>query len=528
MRSIISLLKNDKTLILIIFIFSVFINHFSGYRGVFPMDSFSHYDISYRILLGDHPFKDYWAVSGPFIDYFQSIFFYLFGTSWNSYILHASVLNGVISITTFLLFKKIGLKTFYSFIYSICFSILAYPSSGTPFVDHHSIFLSMLAIYFFIFTLQKESYFIWILLPIILALAFLSKQVPAFYFLLIIIFVSIYHFSLSSNKNVFIISLCFLGSSVTTLIIFFSFLNLFSINISNFIDQYILYPQSIGMERYSNLEYDFKNTFSNFKFIHVVFLIYSFFLLKNFLIKKNFHKHVEFKIYLIIFFSFVVLIHHTLLTKNQIMIFFLIPLFSGLAHLYVDKELKLRKILSTFLIFLCLGATIKYHMRFNVDRKFHELQGVDISNNINAGILSKNFTNLKWVTPRASNAEQLTDEINYLKNMKILLKKDNSSKIIYTHYSFFSVILNNNVHSPSRWFPKDGSGFPIKDSKFFKKYEQLLIYIISKKDIKNVYILKDVSEKMFTDYINNNCYKKISDSKDYKKFKINKNCNELN
>ena len=31
------------------------------------------------ILLDEHPFKDYWIVSGPFLDYFQALFFYLFG-----------------------------------------------------------------------------------------------------------------------------------------------------------------------------------------------------------------------------------------------------------------------------------------------------------------------------------------------------------------------------------------------------------------------------------------------------------------
>ena len=51
---------------------------------------------------------------------------------------------------------------------------------------------------------------------------------------------------------------------------------------------------------------------------------------------------------------------------------------------------------------------------------------------------------------------------------------------------------------------------------------------ILKKDIKNVYVFKDVSENMFTDYINTNCINKISDNKNYKKFKINRNCKELN
>ena len=185
MNPIISLIRSDKIIVLTIFIFSVLINYYSAYRGIFPMDSFSHYDIGFRILLGDHPFKDYWAVSGPFIDYFQSLLFYILGTNWISYVLQASILNGIVSVTTFFLFKKIGLQTLYSFIYSICFAILAYPSSGTPFVDHHSTLLSVLAIYTFIFALQRENYLIWFLIPIIFSFAFLSKQVPAFYLSLI-------------------------------------------------------------------------------------------------------------------------------------------------------------------------------------------------------------------------------------------------------------------------------------------------------------------------------------------------------
>ena len=126
------------------------------------------------------------------------------------------------------------------------------------------------------------------------------------------------------------------------------------------------------------------------------------------------------------------------------------------------------------------------------------------------------------------NKKHLADEIKYLKEMEKLFKIDESNKIIYTHYSFFSVILDKNANSPSRWFPEDGSGFPLKGNKFFENYQDLLINIILKKDIKNVYVLRDVSENMFTDYINIDCIKRISDNKNYKKFQINRNCKALN
>ena len=528
MNLIISLIRNNKIIVLTIFIFSILINYYSAVRGIFPMDSFSHYDIGFRILLGDHPFKDYWTVSGPFIDYLQSLFFYILGTNWNSYILHASILNGIISVMTFFLFKKIGLQTFYSFIYSICFAILAYPSSGTPFVDHHSTLLSVLAIYTFIFALQKDNVLIWSLIPIILAFAFLCKQVPASYFLLIIIIVSIYHFLLNSKKNTIKSLTSLFVSTILTLTIFFLFLNFFSIEISDFIDQYILYPKSIGAKRYLDLEYDLKNTVLNFKFIYAVFLFYSYIILKILFKDKKFFRDLKFKIYLVCLLIFIALVQHSLLTKNQMIIFFLIPLFSGFAHIHLSKKLKFKKIISFFLIFLCISVTIKYHLRFNFDRKFHELENTDISQNINAGSLNKKFNNLKWVTPGTKNKKHLADEIKYLKEMENLFKIDESNKIIYTHYSFFSIILDKNANSPSRWFPEDGSGFPLKGNKFFENYQDLLINIIIKKDIKNVYVLRDVSENMFTDYINIDCIKRISDNKNYKKFQINRNCKALN
>ena len=49
MNPIISLIRSDKIIVLTIFIFSVLINYYSAYRGIFPMDSFSHYDIGFRI-----------------------------------------------------------------------------------------------------------------------------------------------------------------------------------------------------------------------------------------------------------------------------------------------------------------------------------------------------------------------------------------------------------------------------------------------------------------------------------------------
>ena len=88
--------------IFLLILFSAAINQYFGNRGVFPVDSFAFFDTGFRVLNNQFPFKDYWVVSGPFIDFFQSILFYIFGVNWQSYVLHASILNAVLTVATFI------------------------------------------------------------------------------------------------------------------------------------------------------------------------------------------------------------------------------------------------------------------------------------------------------------------------------------------------------------------------------------------------------------------------------------------
>ena len=115
---------------------------------MFPQDSFLHFDSAFRILNGDDPFEDYWTVSAPFVDYLQAIFFFIFGINWQTYLFHASFLNCILAITTFYTLKVLNLNYYYCFLYAILFSMLAYTSSGTPFVDHHAIFFFIVNLWF--------------------------------------------------------------------------------------------------------------------------------------------------------------------------------------------------------------------------------------------------------------------------------------------------------------------------------------------------------------------------------------------
>ena len=110
--------RNENILVLFIFLFSLLINQYYANRGAFPIDSFAHFDIAFRILQGDIPFQDYWLVSGLLIDYMQAFFFYLFGINFQIYVLQASLINCLISISTFYLFKNFNLNIY------LCFFLL--------------------------------------------------------------------------------------------------------------------------------------------------------------------------------------------------------------------------------------------------------------------------------------------------------------------------------------------------------------------------------------------------------------------
>ena len=96
-------------------------------------------------MSGYYPFKDYWTIKEPFIDLIQAIFFKIFGVSWFSYVLHASLFNCLITISTFFILKRFKLNKNLCFFYSLCVAILTYPTAGTPFSDHHTLILCLLS-----------------------------------------------------------------------------------------------------------------------------------------------------------------------------------------------------------------------------------------------------------------------------------------------------------------------------------------------------------------------------------------------
>ena len=110
------------------------------------------------------------------------------------------------------------------------------------------------------------------------------------------------------------------------------------------------------------------------------------------------------------------LIFNQLLTKNQIFIFFLIPILAGFSQIYL-KNIKLKHKSKIFIaiVLICFFSTIKYHVRFNENRKFHELSHVDFSSSIDASAIDKKLSGLNWISPFNKNPDE---EINLAKFAK--------------------------------------------------------------------------------------------------------------
>ena len=191
-----------------------------------------------------------------------------------------------------------------------------------------------MGIYSLLLAINNKKKIYWILIPIFLGLAFLSKQVPAAYIILSTSFVLVFY-SLK-NKKFEYLKYCFV-SSIAFIIFILIFGNFQGIKISSFIDQYILYPQTIGAERFENFNFTFRGVIGHFKFIYLSLIpILFIYIKKNIGRKRQAYDDENFSLLILILFTFSLILHQ-LLTKNQTFIFFLIPLLTAFSHISLNN-----------------------------------------------------------------------------------------------------------------------------------------------------------------------------------------------
>jgi len=320
----------------------------------------------------------------------------------------------------------------------------------------------LLGIYCFILALSGKGNIYLILTPIFFGLSFISKQTPSAYIIipfgLMIILYSIL------NKNFKFIVYPILGSFIfliPTILIG----KMQGIAFDDFLIQYIFHPQNIGSSRLININFSFSVLIGKYKFIYILLIFLSYINIKNLISNKEYIKDKNFYIYLSILFYSLGLIFHQMLTKNQIFIYFLLPLLFALNVIYLkDIPTKSRSIILLLIFLTSLLLTTKYHLRFNETRKFHELNNVNFNLSKEAYLIDKKLSNLKWITPAYK--DNPDKEIDFLKYVLRILKEDKREKMVMTHYLFFSALLEERLHAPSRTFTMDGVSFPIKGDKY--------------------------------------------------------------
>jgi len=157
------------------------------------------------------------------------------------------------------------------------------------------------------------------------------------------------------------------------------------------------------------------------------------------------------------------------------------------------------------IIFAVLFATTKFHLRFNVERKFHDLENIDKNKAIEAKIIHKNFKNLKWI----SKLDEPEAEIEVIKQAMEIISNDDRKKTLVTHYQFMSTILDKPLHVLNRWYLWDNNTHPTENHKYFENYKSLINKNIKKNKIEVIYLLGQENEIKFEnieDYFTDICF----------------------
>jgi signal transduction histidine kinase len=317
----------------------------------------------------------------------------------------------------------------------------------------------------------------------------------------------IYYFLSSKDFESFKIFL--VGCSSATLIFAF-FFYITSTPIVNFIYQYVLFPLSIGEGRISSNanayvsfldQINFKRLVGDFKFIHLILIPLIFLSIKNFSINNKIINYLN-SIFIISVFAF---LFNQLITANQIYIFSLIPILAALLHLNIELSKVNRKVVF-LLFFVVLFATIKFHYRYNVERKFHDLESVDKSKAIAAKQIHQNLNSLKWL----SKNDVPEVEVEVLQKAIRVIESDKREKTLITHYQFISTILNQNLNILNRWYLWDNNTHPTENHKYFDNYKSLVNKNIKSNNVEVIYLLGQKNEIIFDkikNYFTDVCFK---------------------
>ena len=485
--------------IIFILLFSFFVNFYFGHQGLMPLDDLQNFNSGHRILKGDFPFRDYYSITGPILDIWQSIIYKIFGSNWQSLIIHASLLNCAFSISVFIFLKKLNFEIIDSFFYSICSGLLMFPPTGNPTVEHNSLALSVISFFIFIIGLKDNKNYLLFISIFIFLTTFFIKQVPTAYFIIFCILIYLSRSFSSINKKNFIILILSSLFAISFYILFFLFND---VSLTNIFNQYLIFATSLGENRFLNLNHGFFYD----KISKIFFLL---FLIIPSLYSSYLSKNVQ-NIFFIFGLSLIIIIYETH-SNNQPITFSLIPIFCAFFYYFHSTKNLNSKIINYFffiIITYCFYRILRYEIfyiyiylfllitfflkkrislryiiliylfittsfyfeKYVKIRAWDDLRKNEISQSFNAQIIDNKLKYLKWKTVYFKDTETekklIFDTLQYLKSLE-----PNDRYILITDYQIYNLILNKKDFSPVKYWHINAT-YPSKNHKMRKNFEE--------------------------------------------------------
>ena len=200
--------------------------------------------------------------------------------------------------------------------------------------------------------------------------------------------------------------------------------------------------------------------------------------------RRKYQNSIDILILFLFLFSVLIFLYSQLMTKNQILIFFIIPFCLGMSHYYINNYSKNKKLIYV-LFFIIIISTLKFHTRFNIDKKFMELSGVNFSLAQDGKILDPKLSGLKWITPNYPKNPK--KELLILKDSKNKIIEEKKAKILITDYQIFPSITKTLKFAPNKWF--DDLSVPSKKNTYFSTYKKFFENKIQEQDVQVIFIL---------------------------------------
>tara|TARA_X000000950_G_scaffold13194_1_gene14223 strand:+ start:5802 stop:7463 length:1662 start_codon:yes stop_codon:yes gene_type:complete len=505
----------EFSLIILVILISFSVNFYFGHQGLMPLDDLQNFNSGLRVLNGDFPFRDYYSITGPILDIWQGNIYKIFGVNWQSFLVHASIMNCLYSLSIFFFLKSLKFKSVNCFYYSLSAGLLMYPTAGNPTVEHNSLILSVIAtLIFFIALMQNKRNYIFISI-LFFFIAFFTKQVPTSYF--IIFCFLIYLFRIFSNYDISTLFHTFVYTLIIS-IFFFIYINLNNVSFENIYDQYITIATNLGENRLAVLSFDFVYENISKLFFLLFMLIPSIYL--SYTTKKL-------DISIILIGLSLIIIFYEVHSNNQPITFSLLPLYISLFYYFYSKERLELKFVRYFLyliiiyafyrilryeifyifIFISLFLLIYLKKRVTINnlllvylfitsclyfekyvkiRAWDDLRKDQVSKGFDGSLIDSKFKFLKWRTVYYENIEEekklIFSTLNYLKSLD-----ENVNYILISDYQIYNAILNKKDFSPVKyWF--ENATYPSKNHKLRDKFEMFFKSKIENNKISQIII----------------------------------------